>query len=132
MTYTDMCVLLLDMSSIKLGIWNSYLQQLAIPTKLIYLLYNIWFTYLCASTPILSRSKDPKNVEVKIANASTIVRRRNLQLNISHPLDTTFPRDDVSMAISYYYCFFLLLKITRSNFEFGFWGKGRFLWVWSL
>ena len=69
------------------------------------------FPYLCAATPILSKLRDPKNDDVKIANASTNgwQRRRgpmNLRRNINHPLDTTprqllLPRDNVNMTVSY-------------------------------
>ena len=104
------------MSGTNLGIWNIYIQHFAVLTTLFIYCLKFKFTYLSASTPILSRSKDPKN-EVKIANASTIVRPRDLQLNISHPLDTTLPRDDVTMAISYLGDFLFIVKDHKVNIE---------------
>ena len=78
------------------------------------------FPYLCAATPILSKLRDPKNDDVKIANASTNgwQRRRgpmNLRRNINHPLETKPrlplpPRDNVNMTVSYL-CGFLFIII---------------------
>ena len=91
-------------------------------------LFFVPFSYLCAATPILSKLRYPKNDDDKIANASTNGwwRRRgprNLRQTINHPLDTTLPRDNVTMVVSYLCGFLFIVKDHKVKIEFEFWKK---------
>ena len=101
-------------------------------------LFFVPFSYLCAATPILSKLRYPKNDDDKIANASTNGwwRRRgprNLRQTINHPLDTTLPRDNVTMVISYLCGFLFIVKDHKVKIEFEFRKKESvfsFGWNW--
>lgn len=97
-------------------------------------LFFVPFSYLCAATPTLSKLRYPKNDDDKIANASTNGWRRrgprNLRQTINHPLDTTLPRDNVTMVISYLCGFLFIVKDHKVKIEFEFWKKRSRIFFW--